>query len=58
MVGPKIGITAAHNIYSHRLGEARSSIVTLGLNGNFYTLKCHVKKPFIISPKFKSLPFY
>lgn len=55
MVGPNVGITAAHNLYSHTFGEARSSVVTLGLNGNYYLIKCKVRKPFIISHNFKNL---
>lgn len=58
MVGPNVGITAAHNLYSEKYGEARSSVVTLGLNGNYYLIKCYVKKPFIISPHFKNLEFW
>ena len=57
MVGPKVGITAAHNIYSHCFGEALYSLVTLGRNGSYHIVKCYVKKPFVFPSNYKKLPF-
>ena len=57
MVGPKVGITAAHNIYSHQFGEATESSITLGVRGSYRIARSMGKKPFIFPAYYRKLPF-